>query len=174
MELWLSLDPTVEFWIADLKGVGDWAMFEGVATRLIEGPTNEHVISAAGMLEDTAVEMNHRIEVKRSGGKFRPPLRIVDEAQVAFGCTAQDEDKNPYGGTQAKSRYFMAAKRLHDQGRTVDVLLHQGTRDPTDQNLPKRKFMVMGRQGGTRADRGETRKNNIPVPPTHLIIYHTQ
>jgi S-DNA-T family DNA segregation ATPase FtsK/SpoIIIE len=31
----------------------------------------------------------------------------------------------------------MAARKLHNQGRAVNVLLWQGTQDPTDQNLPK-------------------------------------
>ncbi len=32
LALWLALDRTVEFRIADLKGVGDWHMFDGLAT----------------------------------------------------------------------------------------------------------------------------------------------
>lgn len=138
LELWLALDPTVEFWIADLKGAGDWEVFTGIADRLIQGPTDEHVAAATEMVEDAVVEMQRRIESKRSGGKWRPLIVIVDEAQVAFGCTAQDDDKNPYGGTKAKSRYFHAVKKVHDQGRVVDVLMHQGTQDPTNENLPKR------------------------------------
>jgi S-DNA-T family DNA segregation ATPase FtsK/SpoIIIE len=31
----------------------------------------------------------------------------------------------------------MAARKIHNQGRAVNVLLWQGTQDPTDQNLPK-------------------------------------
>lgn len=38
LALWLALDRNVEFWIADLKGIGDWAVFEGIAKMLIEGP----------------------------------------------------------------------------------------------------------------------------------------
>ncbi|HEX3779020.1 MAG TPA: ATP-binding protein, partial [Pseudonocardiaceae bacterium] len=39
--------------------------------------------------------------------------------------------------TKATSRYFMAARKIHNQGRAVNVLLWEGTQDPTDQNLPK-------------------------------------
>ncbi|TDB72529.1 hypothetical protein E1264_41835, partial [Actinomadura sp. KC216] len=39
LALWAALDRSVEFRIADLKGVGDWRMFEGIATTLIQGPT---------------------------------------------------------------------------------------------------------------------------------------
>ncbi|PWS52963.1 cell division protein FtsK, partial [Streptomyces sp. FT05W] len=46
LALWLALDRTVEFRIADLKGVGDWGMFDGLATVLIQGPTDDHVIQA--------------------------------------------------------------------------------------------------------------------------------
>ena len=48
---WAALDPCTEFRIADLKGAGDWSPFESLATVLIEGPTDEHVIAAAEMLE---------------------------------------------------------------------------------------------------------------------------
>lgn len=37
LALWLSLDRSVEFLMGDLKGVGDWAMFDGLATTLIQG-----------------------------------------------------------------------------------------------------------------------------------------
>jgi S-DNA-T family DNA segregation ATPase FtsK/SpoIIIE len=32
----------------------------------------------------------------------------------------------------------MAVKRIHDQGRAVNVTIWEGTQDPTDENLPKR------------------------------------
>jgi len=150
--LWLALDPTVEFRIADLKGVGDWAMFHGLASTLIQGPTDECVIAATEMLEAAAEEMDRRIiavqdsgspdgitrEMERTPGSgFHPLILLVDEAQVAFMCPAKDENGKPYGGSKATSRYFMAARRIHNQGRAVNVLLWQGTQDPTDQNLPK-------------------------------------
>ncbi|MFI7009883.1 FtsK/SpoIIIE domain-containing protein [Streptomyces sp. NPDC050145] len=139
LALWASLDRRVEFRIADLKGAGDWAMFEGLATVLIQGPTDEQVIEATEMVEDLVDEMNRRIEIRRTqpGAVFDPLIGIVDEAQVAFMCPAKDEAKRPYGGSKATSRYFMAVRKVHNQGRVVDVLLWEGTQDPTDQNLPK-------------------------------------
>jgi S-DNA-T family DNA segregation ATPase FtsK/SpoIIIE len=150
--LWLLLDMTSEFRIADLKGVGDWRMFEGLATVLIQGPTDEHVIAATEMLEAGVREMERRISAleasgsmdgvtrdmaRKPGSAFHPLFLIVDEAQVAFMCPAKGEDGLPYGGTKATSRYFMAARKIHNQGRAVNVILWQGTQDPTDQNLPK-------------------------------------
>ena len=152
LALWLALDPTVEFRIADLKGVGDWAMFDGLATTLIQGPTDEHVIAATEMLEAMVEEMERRIIAVQDSGStegitramertpgsgFHPLIGLVDEAQVAFMCPAKGEDKRPYGGSKATSRYFMAARKLHNQGRAVNVILWEGTQDPTDQNLPK-------------------------------------
>ncbi|MFI8290162.1 FtsK/SpoIIIE domain-containing protein [Streptomyces sp. NPDC085614] len=136
LALWLALDRRVEFRIADLKGVGDWGMFDGLATVLIQGPTDEHVIHATEMVEGLVAEMERRIQAP-PGTKFDPLIGIVDEAQVAFMCPAVGEDKRPYGGAKATSRYFMAARKVHNQGRAVDVLLYEGTQDPTDQNLPK-------------------------------------
>ncbi|MEV1054642.1 ATP-binding protein [Streptomyces sp. NPDC049887] len=136
LALWLALDPTVEFRLADLKGVGDWRMFFGLATVLIEGPTDEHVIAATEMVEGAFEEMQRRT---LSGRKDWPPLVvIVDEAQVAYGCGAVGVDKRPYGGAKATSRYFRAVKAIHDQGRAVNVTIWEGTQDPTNENLPKR------------------------------------
>ncbi|MFD9657601.1 ATP-binding protein [Streptomyces mirabilis] len=139
LALWLALDGSVQFWIADLKGIGDWAVFEGIAKVLIEGPSDDHCIQATEMVEDAVEEMNWRIEAQRRDPSivFPPLIVLVDEAQKAFMCPAKGEDKRPYGGSKATSRYFMAVREIHNQGRAVDVLMWQGTQDPTDQNLPK-------------------------------------
>ncbi|WP_406147273.1 ATP-binding protein [Streptomyces sp. NBC_01012] len=136
LALWLVLDRTVEFRIADLKGAGDWAMFDGLATVLIQGPTDDHVVDTTEMLEDGVSEMERRLQAA-PGTVFPPLVLLVDEAQVAFMCPTVDEKKRPYGGSKATSRYFMAARKIHNQGRAVNVTLWQGTQDPTDQNLPK-------------------------------------
>ncbi|WP_058045529.1 cell division protein FtsK [Streptomyces roseifaciens] len=136
LALWLALDRTVEFRLADLKGAGDWAMFEGLATVLIQGPTDEHVIEATEMVEGGVREMERRLTAP-AGTAFPLLVLLVDEAQVAFMCPLVDADKRPYGGSKATSRYFMGARKIHNQGRAVNVLLWQGTQDPTDQNLPK-------------------------------------
>ena len=152
LALWAVLDRTVEIWLADLKGVGDWRPFGGLATVLIQGPTDEHVIAATEMLEAGVEEMDRRlVALERSGAPdgvtrdmarkpgsgFHPLILIVDEAQQAFMCPAVGPDKRPYGGKKATSRYFMAARKIHNQGRAVNVVLWQGTQDPTDENLPK-------------------------------------
>ncbi|MFI9218894.1 FtsK/SpoIIIE domain-containing protein [Streptomyces werraensis] len=136
LALWLALDRSVEFWLGDLKGVGDWAMFDGLASVLIQGPTDDHVIQVTEMLEDAVEEMNRRLQAP-PGTEFPALIVLVDEAQMAFMCPVKDEDKRPYGGSSSTSRYFMAARKIHNQGRAVNVLLWQGTQDPTDQNLPK-------------------------------------
>ncbi|MFH9426784.1 ATP-binding protein [Streptomyces sp. NPDC017615] len=136
LALWLSLDKSVQFLLGDLKGVGDWAMFDGLALTLIQGPTDEHVIQVTEMIEGAVEEMNRRIQAP-PGTVFPPLIVLVDEAQVAFMCPAKDEDKRPYGGAKANSRYFMAVRKIHNQGRAVNVLMWQGTQDPTNENLPK-------------------------------------
>ncbi|MEU6768534.1 ATP-binding protein [Streptomyces sp. NPDC046853] len=172
LALWLALDPTVEFRIGDLKGIGDWRMFHGLATTLIEGPTDEHVMDVTHMVEDVFEEMNRRIQ-QPEGTVFKPLVCIVDEAQVAYGSGAREEyidDKGntkygaPYGGAKANSRYFRAVKGIHDQGRAVDVEIWEGTQDPTDQNLPKRSregnhiraALVLGTKSQAEMALGET------------------
>ncbi|MFJ9594862.1 FtsK/SpoIIIE domain-containing protein [Streptomyces virginiae] len=162
LALWLALDKTVEFRIADLKGVGDWGMFDGLATTLIQGPTDEHVIQATDMVEGLVAEMERRIQAP-AGSEFPPLIGIVDEAQVAFMCPAVGDDKRPYGGSKATSRYFMAVRKIHNQGRAVDVVLWEGTQDPTDQNLPKlvregahtRASLVLGTESQARMALGD-------------------
>jgi hypothetical protein len=150
-----ALDPRTRFWIADLKGVGDWGAFRDIADagRFVEGPTDEHVAQATEMVEAAVAEMERRI----AEGVTEPRLFVVvDEAQQAFMCPALDEQRRPYGGTKATSRYFNAVRKLHNQGRAVNVVLWQGTQDPTDQNLPKqiaaRAVARRGRRGSPAAE----------------------
>jgi S-DNA-T family DNA segregation ATPase FtsK/SpoIIIE len=146
LALWLAFDPSVEFRIGDLKGIGDWRMFVGLATVVIEGPTDEHVMDVTHMVEDGFEEMNRRLQAPE-GTVFKPLVIIVDEAQVAYGSGARETyvtDNGtvkfgaPYGGSKSTSRYFRAVKGIHDQGRAVNVLIWEGTQDPTNENLPKR------------------------------------
>ncbi|MFE6177836.1 ATP-binding protein [Streptomyces sp. NPDC056464] len=177
LALWASLDKRVEFRIADLKGAGDWAMFEALATVLIQGPTDEHVIEATEMVEGLVEEMNRRIAARQADPTvvFDPLIGIVDEAQVAFMCPAVDDDKRPYGGSKATSRYFMAVRKVHNQGRVVDVLMHEGTQDPTDQNLPKlvregahtRASLALGTEAQAVMALGEKAVNGGAAP--HLL-----
>lgn len=135
LALWLAFDLRVEFRIADLKGFRDWEMFRPLATVFIAGPADEHVIAATEMLEEGVAEMKRRLA---SGREDWPQLTlIVDEAQVAYMCPATGPDKRPYGGKKNTSRFFTAVREIENQGRAVNVLVWQGTQDPTDQNLPK-------------------------------------
>ncbi|MFF3487769.1 ATP-binding protein [Streptomyces sp. NPDC002701] len=174
LALWLAFDRSTEFRIADLKGVGDWAMFDGLATVLIQGPTDEHVIEATEMVEDGVQEMNRRIQAP-AGTLFPPLILLVDEAQVAFMCPAKDEQKRPYGGQRNESRYFMACRKIQNQGRAVNVLLWQGTQDPTDQNLPKlvregahtRASLALGTESQARMALGDKAVDGGAAP--HLL-----
>ncbi|MEU6325855.1 FtsK/SpoIIIE domain-containing protein [Streptomyces sp. NPDC047049] len=177
LALWACLDNRVEFRIADLKGAGDWAMFDGLATVLIQGPADEQVIEATEMVEGLVEEMNRRIEIRRRdpGAVFAPLIGIVDEAQVAFMCPVRDEDGRPYGGSKAVSRYFMGVRKVHNQGRVVDVLMWEGTQDPTDQNLPKlvregahtRASLALGTESQARMALGDKAVDGGAAP--HLL-----
>ncbi|MFD8797255.1 FtsK/SpoIIIE domain-containing protein [Streptomyces atroolivaceus] len=174
LALWLALDRTVEFRIADLKGIGDWGMFDGLATVLIQGPTDDHVVQATEMVEGLVAEMERRLQAP-PGSKFTPLVGIVDEAQLAFMCPVVDSEKRPYGGSKATSRYFMAVRKVHNQGRAVDVILWEGTQDPTDQNLPKlvregahtRASLVLGTESQARMALGDKAIDGGAAP--HLL-----
>lgn len=184
--LWLLLDASVEVQVADLKGIGDWHMLGGVATTLIEGPSDDHCIAATEMLEWGVGEMERRLEaldadaypdgvtrkLARSEQGFHPIVLLVDEAQQAFMCPVKDGEGNPYGGKSNRSRYFMAARKIHNQGRAVNVVLWQGTQDPTDQNLPKlvregahiRGSLVVGTEQQARMAIGDKAVNAGAAP----------
>ncbi|MEH0423138.1 ATP-binding protein [Streptomyces sp. B21-083] len=172
--LWLAFDPTVEFWIGDLKGIGDWRMFMGLAAVLIEGPTDEHACAVTEMVEAAVKEMETRLQAP-AGTVHDPLVVIVDEAQVAFMNPLKDDNKLPYGGKKATSRYFMACRRLHNQGRAVNVTLWQGTQDPTDENLPKlvregahtRASLVVGTESQAKMALGDKAVDGGAAP--HLL-----
>ncbi|MFL6110528.1 MAG: ATP-binding protein [Catenulispora sp.] len=176
--LWAVLDPCVEVWLADLKGVGDWGMFEGLASILIQGPTDAHVIATVEMVEDAADEMDRRLLAvgelnlpngvdeklaRKPGSGFHPIIVVVDEAQVAVMCGAKDGNKKPYGGLTNESRFLTACRRIHNQGRAVNVTLQLGTQDPDPQNFPKmlrngshlRASLPLGSEGQAKMVLGE-------------------
>ncbi|MFF0967587.1 ATP-binding protein [Streptomyces sp. NPDC003703] len=183
LALWLALDRSVQFWLGDLKGAGDWAMFDGLASRLIQGPTDDHVIEVTEMVEDAVEEMNRRLQAP-PGTVFPLLVVIVDEAQVAFMCPVRTshvtedgkvKEGAPYGGSKATSRYFMAVRKIHNQGRAVNVLMWQGTQDPTDQNLPKlvregahtRASLALGTESQARMALGDKAVDGGAAP--HLL-----
>ena len=182
LALWLLFDPTVEFRVADLKGIGDWKMFRGRATTYIAGPTDGHSIEATHMLEEAVRVMEKRLmdfdEDKYPDGVpeglpgYHPLVLIVDEAQNAYMNPQVDDLKRPYGGKSNKSRYFMAIRKIHNQGRAVNVVAWEGTQDPTDQNLPKlaregahiRAALRVGSKEQSRMGLGDAAVNDGAAP----------
>lgn len=161
LALHAALDPSAELRIADLKGVGDWSMFSGIATTLIEGAGEENELATADMLEKVCAEMERRLAARRAkgakgditaaeardgSGDNHPLIAIIDEVQIAYMSQAAEVDidddgnerrgKRVVGGQTNNSRLWLAAKKLHDQGRAVNVHLWQFAQNPTDRNLP--------------------------------------
>jgi DNA segregation ATPase FtsK/SpoIIIE, S-DNA-T family len=147
LALGLSLDPTVELHVADLKGDGDWSMFKPRVVTLIEGSTDTDAEATAEMLEWAVEEVARRYDTKRAAGivgaiprevsrrkgsEFHPIYLFVDECQVLYGAP------HPIGGAKDDARAWRAAKKLHDQARAVNVHLLQATQSPDDRTLPAR------------------------------------
>jgi S-DNA-T family DNA segregation ATPase FtsK/SpoIIIE len=147
LALGLSLDPTVELHVADLKGDGDWSMFKPRVVTLIEGSTDADAETTAEMLEWAVGEVARRYDAKRAAGMvgaiprevsrrkgsgFHPIYLFVDECQVLYGAP------HPIGGAKDDARAWRAAKKLHDQARAVNVHLLQATQRPDDRTLPAR------------------------------------
>jgi S-DNA-T family DNA segregation ATPase FtsK/SpoIIIE len=147
LALGLALDPTVELYVADLKGDGDWSMFKPRVVTLIEGSTDADAEATAEMLEWAVEEVARRYDAKRAAGivgaiprevsrrkgsGFHPIYLFVDECQVLYGAP------HPIGGAKDEARAWRPAKKLHDQARAVNVHLLQATQRPDDRTLPAR------------------------------------
>ena len=139
-------------------------MFDGLATVLIEGPTDDHVIAVTEMVEDAVKEMERRLQSPQGQ---HVPRRSSSSSTRRRSPTARapwTTDKRPYGGTKATSRYFQAVKAIHDQGRAVNVTTVEGTQDPTNENLPKlsregnhiRASLVVGTESQAKMALGDT------------------
>lgn len=148
----LAFDVCVEFRLADLKGDGDFRMFQPMCHTYIEGQAVEHGEASVVMLEDLVVEMQRRYDEKqrqgvvgpiteqlarRRGSGFHPIFAVVDECQVMY-MLGKAEDGSLLGGSKDESRAQAAAKRLHDQARAVNIQLIQSTQRPDPQTVPVR------------------------------------
>ncbi|EHR48921.1 DNA segregation ATPase, FtsK/SpoIIIE family [Saccharomonospora marina XMU15] len=148
--LWVALDPTTRIWLADLKGFGDWSMFDGLAETLIEGAGDDNFVATCDMLETAVAQMERRYEARRAQGKkgditraesqpgsgFEPLFVVIDEVQKLYTCTTTHPDGGDIGGNGKKSRAARAAQALHDQARAVNIHLVQFAQNPTNANLP--------------------------------------
>ncbi|WP_304615283.1 FtsK/SpoIIIE domain-containing protein [Saccharopolyspora sp. 6M] len=148
--LWAACDPSVRIRLADLKGFGDWSMFEGLAEELIEGAGDANFIATCDMLEWGVEEMERRYDKWRelgrkgdvdrasslAGSGFEPLIIVVDEVQKLFTCTTEHPEGGDIGGKGKKSRAVRAAQALHDQARAVNIHFWEFAQNPTDANLP--------------------------------------
>lgn len=151
--LTLALDVDVEFRISDLKGDGDFKMFEPMCHTYIEGQAKEDAEASVVMLEDLVKEMQRRYSEKtrlgivgpiteqlarKRGSGFHPIFAVVDECQVMYMAGKSLDGKTLLGGSKDESRAQEAAKRLHDQARAMNIQLLQSTQRPDPQTVPVR------------------------------------
>lgn len=139
-----ALDPTVEHWICDLAGKGDWSDARLFASRFVEGQEDEDAEAALQMLRDLRNEVRRRSEILRKlpvevrGPKVKVtrktaavpglhPLHLfIDEAQELFG----HPDKNL---RQEARKLAIDCSKL---GRAVGVHMQFATQQPTDDSFP--------------------------------------
>jgi S-DNA-T family DNA segregation ATPase FtsK/SpoIIIE len=137
---WSALDPTVEHWIVDLAGKGDWRDAALFASRLISGQDTEHAKAALQLLRDLRQEIRVRaailedlpeeirgpaVKVTRETANTVPGLHplyvFIDEVQELFG----NEDKELAKEARALA---VACSRL---GRAMAVHMHFATQEPS-------------------------------------------
>ena len=140
-----ALDPTVEHWICDLAGKGDWSDARLFAARFVEGQEDEHAAAALQMLRDLRTEVRKRAAILRDlpvevrGPKVKVtrqtantvrglhPLHLfIDEAQELFG-----HPNKPLA--QEARKLAIDCSKL---GRAVGVHMQFATQQPTTDSFP--------------------------------------
>jgi S-DNA-T family DNA segregation ATPase FtsK/SpoIIIE len=139
----VSLDPTAEMWVHELKGTGDLDMFEQVSHRFVSGIDDESIAYAAESLKMLRAEVvartdrlkklprdvcpdkkiTRQIANKRSL-KLYPLMCVTDECQNLFS--------HPKYGKQASEDAIFIIKI----GRALGVFLVLATQRPDKESLP--------------------------------------
>jgi S-DNA-T family DNA segregation ATPase FtsK/SpoIIIE len=139
----VSLDPTAEMWIHELKGTGDLDPFEQVSHRFISGIHDEAIAYAAESLKLLRAEIGRRTErlkaldrvvcpdkkvtreiANKRGLKLHPLMCAIDECQNLFA--------HPKYGKQAGEDATFIIKI----GRALGVFLIVATQRPDKDSLP--------------------------------------
>ncbi len=140
-----ALDPTVEHWIVDLAGKGDWTDARAFASRFVEGQGDEHAEAALYLLRDLRAEVKRRSDILRGlpvevrGNEVRVtratadsvpglhPLHFfADECQELFG--------HPDRNLSREARKL--AIDVSKLGRACAVHTQWATQQPTQDSFP--------------------------------------
>jgi S-DNA-T family DNA segregation ATPase FtsK/SpoIIIE len=139
----VSLDPTAELWIHELKGTGDLDPFEQVSHRFISGIHDEAIAYAAASLKLLRAEIGRRTErlkaldralclekkvtrqiASKRALKLHPLMCAIDECQNLFA--------HPKYGKQAADDAVFIIKI----GRALGVFMVVATQRPDKDSLP--------------------------------------
>jgi DNA segregation ATPase FtsK/SpoIIIE, S-DNA-T family len=139
----VSLDPTAEMWVHELKGTGDLDAFEQISHRFVSGIDDEAIAYAAESLRLLRKEVMARVDrlkklpreqtrdkkvtreiASRRGLRLHPLMGLFDEVQNLFG--------HPKFGKQAAEDAIFIIKI----GRALGVFLVLATQRPDKESLP--------------------------------------
>jgi S-DNA-T family DNA segregation ATPase FtsK/SpoIIIE len=142
-----ALDPTCELHVVDLKGGGDWVMFEPVAHMLVVGDEPDDLAQIVADLRGLRAEMGRRYRMLRQMGrdkdprapeakvtreladdqalKLHPVVMAIDEVQVLFARSHDARD-------EAEELVTDLIKR----GPAVGIILVVATQKPDKDSLP--------------------------------------
>jgi S-DNA-T family DNA segregation ATPase FtsK/SpoIIIE len=98
LALWLIFDPTVEFWIGDLKGVGDWGMFQGLAPSSSRAPPTNTPAPSPRWSRPRRGDGAPPPSPPGHQGDARPARRHRRRGPGRVHEPAKDDNKLPYGG----------------------------------------------------------------------------
>jgi DNA segregation ATPase FtsK/SpoIIIE, S-DNA-T family len=139
----VSLDPTVEMWIHELKGTGDLDPFEPCSHRFISGIDDEAIEYAAKSLSMLRAELMRRVaRIKKLDRAVCPDKKITRQIAskrslmlhplACFLDEAQNLFAHPKFGKQAAEDAVFVIKI----GRALGVFLIIATQRPDKDSLP--------------------------------------
>jgi len=139
-----ALDPTVELWIAELAGKGDFAELEPVAHRYVNGVDDASIRAAAAMLSELRAECERRLTVlgEKVPASMKPDKKVT--RQIAnhprWGLHPLvgilDEAQNVFIHKDVGKQAGEDAETILRLSRAVAVTLLLGTQIPDSKSVP--------------------------------------
>ena len=138
-----ALDPTVELWLAELKGTGDLDPFERVSHRFISGIDDESIGYAAESLKKLKAEvMSRAARLKKLDRVLCPDKKVTREIANRRGLhlhpllAAFDEVQNLFSHEKYGQQAGEDATFIIRIGRALGVFLILATQRPDKDSLP--------------------------------------
>jgi S-DNA-T family DNA segregation ATPase FtsK/SpoIIIE len=138
-----ALDPTVELWICELLGKGDFEELEPVLHRYVNGVDDESITRAAAYLHELRLEVERRtVQLGKVPTDMKPDKKVTREIanHRAWGLyplvAIFDEVQNLFTHAGCGKQAREDAEFVIRSARAVAVTLILGTQIPDKESVP--------------------------------------